>query len=661
MSRVLVVLALVLAGVAPAAAQPEVDALRLILGAAGSTCTARTGSGAPSSGLGAVCDVYVRTDSPYTVYVKTGGSTWSAVVRLPGDTGLTTVGALDTGSIAAGFGAIDVGTDPITGGVGTLSTRVVTPQVTTTGGANLTLDPQGDLILGPTGADILPDVGYSRNLGSLTRKLLTLHAAELWVETLVAAETMATIGGRVLVGPTTTLTADLAAAATSIQVKHNQIASGDRLVLQANGAIEWLAVTSSASGSAGAYVYSVTRDLDGSGANDWTAGDAVFNSGTTGDGFIDLYSVNGVVPGSTAGPAIVGNVRTGTTYSQIEPRWAIGNLHGVSDYATDTYGALFGNPSATHVTVDATNGVRIRNGTTSKFTADTSGNLSIVGDLAVGTAGVIRSGATAYGSGTGYWLAYNGGTPQLRVGTTSGNRLAWDGTDLTLVSANLSIGASGALMTPSTSFGASRAYGFTAATGSNAWGGFETGGASLGGRGLYALSEWTGTGNLTNGVSVWLNASHAPTSGGTTAGMSLRLQATSSVQAAIFATASGSGYLALTDPMYLATNRVVPYSGSSVYFTYPILFDTSQTIGAGGVGKSAVNGLMVRGITGSTYDLYLANNAGSGVMAVPAGTTELQIAGVSTDGSGSVLCVKADATIGTCTGGVDGSGNCTCS
>lgn len=446
-------------------------------------CTLRSGSGAPGSSLGVVCDLYVRTDSPYGTYRKTGASTWTLLVPEPGTTGITTVGALGTGSITSGFGAIDVGADGITGGAfsgttGAFSTSVTSPIFTnssaasvTTASGNLTLAPAGDVIFNPTGNDLLPTTGYDLNIGALTNKFLTLHAAELWVETLVAQNTMATIGGRILVGPTTTLTSDLASGATSMSVKHNEIASGDRVVLQANGQVEWIAVTSGSSGS-GPYTYSIARNQDGSGANDWTAGDAVFNTGTTGDGFIDLYSVAGVIPGSTAGPTIVGHERLSGTYSDIEARWAIGNLNGLYGYGATTYGTAFGDPSATNITLDATNGFRIRNGTTNKLTADTSGNLSIVGDLSVGTSGVIRSGATAYGTGTGYWLDYNGGTPRFRVGTTSANRVTWDGTDLTVVSDTVTIDTNGLKITPWDTLDtscpgscqdATRAYAFTPA------------------------------------------------------------------------------------------------------------------------------------------------------------------------------------------------------
>jgi len=85
---------------------------------------------------------------------------------------------------------------------------------TTDNGGNLTLVPTGDLIFDPVGNDVRPQTNYDLNLGMINKKWLTIHAAELWVETLVAQDTIATIGGRILVGPTTQLTADLLATGT---------------------------------------------------------------------------------------------------------------------------------------------------------------------------------------------------------------------------------------------------------------------------------------------------------------------------------------------------------------------------------------------------------------------------------------------------------------
>lgn len=81
----------------------------------------------------------------------------------------------------------------------------------TTSGGNFVVAPTGDVQFNPAGKDILPQANYDLNLGALQKKYLTLHAAELWVETLVAQDTLATIGGRVLVGPTTQFTTDFLA------------------------------------------------------------------------------------------------------------------------------------------------------------------------------------------------------------------------------------------------------------------------------------------------------------------------------------------------------------------------------------------------------------------------------------------------------------------
>lgn len=279
-----------------------------------------------------------------------------------------------TSTIAIG----DTTASPITLGVGGGNTTVgadlavnggditspVSLSITPAAGQTLVLNPGSNLFLGPGSGSVMPGTNYAVDLGTLSTKFRTIHAAELWVETLVAQDTIATIGGRVLVMPTTVLTVDLAAAGTTITVKHNQIASGDRLYLEANGKVEFMAVTSGAGGSAGAYTYSVTRNLDGSGANDWYQGDAVANTGTTGDGWIDLYSVRGMKAGTEYGPTIVGNERLSATYNDWEARWAIGNLNGLYGYSADTYGVALGDPSASNVVIDATNGIRFRNSTT---------------------------------------------------------------------------------------------------------------------------------------------------------------------------------------------------------------------------------------------------------------------------------------------------------
>lgn len=342
----------------------QVDATEIYLRS--QPCRILAGSGSPEDAVTAgVCSVYLRTDDG-GLYVKTSGS---------GDTGWTVASGLPDGAVE---GTVLAGSDS---------------------GPEWSTDPTVNSTTVTGTAGLAAGTGYLSNIGSLTSKFLTVHAAELWVQSLVASNTMATVGGRVLVAPTTQLTADLDSGGTSIAVKHNQIANGDRVVLEANGQVEFLAVTSGSSGS-GPYTYSVTRNLDGSGANDWPAGSALVNTGTTGDGHVDLCATNGLLPGSTAGPTIVGNVRTGTTYSAVAPRWALGNLNGTFGYGSDTYGFAAGDSNATNVTVDATNGFRIRNGSATPVAVDASGNASFAGSItaSAGTIGGWSLGPTSLSS-----------------------------------------------------------------------------------------------------------------------------------------------------------------------------------------------------------------------------------------------------------------------
>ncbi len=314
-------------------------------------------------------------------------------------------------------------------------------------GGNLTVAPTGDFIFNPTGNDILPTTNYDLNIGSLSKKYLTLHAAELWVETLVAQDTIATIGGRILVGPTTVLTSDLTNVATTILVKHNQMASGDRVYMEANGKVEFMSIDS-APGGVGPYSYTVTRNLDGTGANVWNAGDAVFNTGTTGDGFIDLYSFSGLASGTT-GPTIVGNVRNSSTYNDWTEHWAIGNLDGLYGYGSTTYGAAFGAYSEeAYITIDSSNGVRFFDsadaiqaqltGTTWTMGVTSTEHINITS-----TAIQLKDGATVYTSLSGGTLTLGLTSAEHVSITSSGVDLKDNTTIYARFAATTTIGATG--------------------------------------------------------------------------------------------------------------------------------------------------------------------------------------------------------------------------
>lgn len=328
-----------------------------------------------------------------------------------------------------------------------------------------------------------PLTNYAYDLGTDSNRWRTLRAAELNVWKLVARSVVASVGGEIWTAETTTLTADLGSAVgdTTITVADNNLASGDRILLKSLANLEWMAVTSGAGGSAGAYTYSVTRDLDGTGRNAWAKGTAIVNSGTTGNGLITQYAESSSLPsaigsGTLVGPTIVGVVRTGAAWNNLAPRWAIGNLNGLYGYSGDTYGFAAGDPSNAWIKVDATNGVRIGHNATTKISLSASGNASFTGavtatsgtftgtvnagagyfgdgssrvaiessGLNVGSSGSIRGGASDYGTGTGFWLGYDSAY-RFRIGNPSGQRAFFDGTNFGFYGAHWSMTASGGL------------------------------------------------------------------------------------------------------------------------------------------------------------------------------------------------------------------------
>lgn len=60
-----------------------------------------------------------------------------------------------------------------------------------------------------------------------------------------------------------------------------------------------------------------------------------------------------------------------------------------------------------------------------------STSITYAGAIVIDTAGLIRSGQTAFRTGTGWWIGNDGGTPKLSIGVgTTGSEMFWDGTNL---------------------------------------------------------------------------------------------------------------------------------------------------------------------------------------------------------------------------------------
>lgn len=230
----------------------------------------------------------------------------------------------------------------------------------------------GSITLNPTGTAVLPTGSIQKDLGDYNRKWRTLYAAELYVETLVAQDVIATIGGRVTVAPTTTLIADLSSGATTIDVKHNGFVVNEYLYMAtAPGGlaqVEVLRITAGPTTITGGFRYTVTRNVDGSGANSWVAGDAVISLGNAvGNGIVEITATSTLL--SHLGPSIVTYARSSTaTWNSLVATTVQGNLRSFVDYGADEFGFALGNnltltPTTgfSGMTADRTNGLRLFN------------------------------------------------------------------------------------------------------------------------------------------------------------------------------------------------------------------------------------------------------------------------------------------------------------
>lgn len=69
-----------------------------------------------------------------------------------------------------------------------------------------------------------------------------------------------------------------------------------------------------------------------------------------------------------------------------------------------------------------------------------TGNLSVSGVLTVGTAGYIIGGQTGYDNGTGFFLGYDSSAYKFSIGNSSGTKMTWNGTALTVTGGTITGG-----------------------------------------------------------------------------------------------------------------------------------------------------------------------------------------------------------------------------
>lgn len=98
----------------------------------------------------------------------------------------------------------------------------------------------------------------------------------------------------------------------------------------------------------------------------------------------------------------------------------------------DAANIVAGSITANEIAANAVTATKISVSSLSAIAADMGTLTTGIINLSSGTA-YIKSGQSAYDSGTGFWLEYNSGTPRFSIGNSTGSKMTWDGSALDVV------------------------------------------------------------------------------------------------------------------------------------------------------------------------------------------------------------------------------------
>ncbi len=247
---------------------------------------------------------------------------------------------------------------------------------------------------------IVPASTDTYDLGSTTKLWRKGYLSELDA-VVFAINTVTLLGGWLFITKDEgTINADLTAVATTIDFG-KAMTLNDFVLFRGLGQVEYVQVISLVSGT----TYNVTRNLDGSGANAWPKGTPFAVLGQSGQGRIELNAYD---------TPRIQLITQGATYNAQAEAIRIGDLNGNWGYVAATWGMAIGEYAANkpNITIDPTNGLRIRNYSTDVLNFDVSGNAIISGKLLMNqVASAIAIGTTPPTSatvGTGIWIDRTG-------------------------------------------------------------------------------------------------------------------------------------------------------------------------------------------------------------------------------------------------------------
>lgn len=237
-----------------------------------------------------------------------------------------------------------------------------------------------------------------KDLGDYNRKWRSLYASELYVETLVAQSVMATIGGRIMVAPTTKLISDINGYQNTIELEDNSIQNGDYLLLETAPAgipqREIMRVVSVPATITGGYRYSVIRNVSGAAIATTIA--SMTTSQTTIDLTTNTFANNQYmylrnsaygapfppveVMRFTSGPTTIAGGYRYSVSRNINVTGAYAWASGSSSQRTDYYTWLTGDAAVSIGGGSGVQGTVIATMTTSQTTIDTTASGLVVGN-----------------------------------------------------------------------------------------------------------------------------------------------------------------------------------------------------------------------------------------------------------------------------------------
>ena len=285
------------------------------------------------------------------------------------------------------------------------------------------LDISGDIgIDGSVSSNVIPQTTDTFDIGSPTAMWRKGYLSE--IDAFVYAENVVSVlgGTQVISKGVGHLTAQLTASTSDTNLyTAASLAVGDYLLFRNGLTVEYMKVTAIVSLGVR---YTVTRNVDSTGVNAWPVDATFVVLGKSGNGRI--------IFDASDSPRIQ-LVKQGTNYNDQTEQIRIGDLNGNWNYSAETWGIAIGEYGSGKANIIAENGnLKIRNYTTDILRFASGGNNYIDGGLQLGTSGSLRSGATAFGVGTGWWLdAVSGG--RFYLGNPAGNHLSWNGSALSIV------------------------------------------------------------------------------------------------------------------------------------------------------------------------------------------------------------------------------------